>query len=98
MLYTSGTTGRSKGVMLKAASAVKAARDTVEFDGLNERDNVLAYLPLAWVGDHYLNYAQGYVAGLLHELPRKHRHGAAGSARDRAELLFRAAAHLRSRC
>jgi long-chain acyl-CoA synthetase len=69
ILYTSGTTGRSKGVMLKAASAVKAARDTVEFDGLNEHDNVLAYLPLAWVGDHYLNYAQGYVAGLCMNCP-----------------------------
>jgi long-chain acyl-CoA synthetase len=63
MLYTSGTTGRSKGVMLKAKNAVKAAQDTVAFDGLTEKDSVLAYLPLAWVGDHYLNYAQGYVAG-----------------------------------
>ena len=69
MLYTSGTTGRSKGVMLKAAGAVEAARDTVAFDGLNERDSVLAYLPLAWVGDHYLNYAQGYVAGLCMNCP-----------------------------
>ncbi|MFU0506967.1 AMP-binding protein [Pseudaminobacter sp. NGMCC 1.201702] len=63
MLYTSGTTGRSKGVMIKAANAVQAARDTVEFDKLTEKDSVLAYLPLAWVGDHYLNYAQAYVSG-----------------------------------
>jgi long-chain acyl-CoA synthetase len=69
MLYTSGTTGRSKGVMLKAASAVRAAQDTVAFDRLTERDSVLAYLPLAWVGDHYLNYAQGYVAGLCMNCP-----------------------------
>ena len=69
ILYTSGTTGRSKGVMLKAASAVNAARDTVAFDKLTERDSVLAYLPLAWVGDHYLNYAQGYVAGLCMNCP-----------------------------
>jgi long-chain acyl-CoA synthetase len=69
MLYTSGTTGRSKGVMLKAANAVRAALDTVRFDGLDERDSVLAYLPLAWVGDHYLNYAQGYVAGLCMNCP-----------------------------
>ena len=69
ILYTSGTTGRSKGVMLKAASAVNAARDTVAFDRLTERDSVLAYLPLAWVGDHYLNYAQGYVAGLCMNCP-----------------------------
>ncbi len=69
MLYTSGTTGRSKGVMLKAASAVRAAQDTVAFDRLTEHDGVLAYLPLAWVGDHYLNYAQGYVAGLCMNCP-----------------------------
>jgi long-chain acyl-CoA synthetase len=69
MLYTSGTTGRSKGVMLKASAAVAAARDTVEFDRLTEKDSVLAYLPLAWVGDHYLNYAQGYVSGFCVNCP-----------------------------
>ena len=69
MLYTSGTTGRSKGVMVRAAAAVKAARDTVQFDALTERDEVLAYLPMAWVGDHYLNYAQGYVAGFCMSCP-----------------------------
>lgn len=63
MLYTSGTTGRSKGVVLAAGRSVQAARDTVAFDGLTERDEQLAYLPLAWVGDHYLNYAQAMVAG-----------------------------------
>ncbi len=69
MLYTSGTTGRSKGVMLKAASAVRAASDTAQFDHLSENDSVLAYLPLAWVGDHYLNYAQGYVSGFCMNCP-----------------------------
>ncbi len=69
ILYTSGTTGRSKGVMISAVGAVNAARDTATFDGLNERDSVLAYLPLAWVGDHYLNYAQGYVSGFCVNCP-----------------------------
>ncbi|MDE2577520.1 MAG: AMP-binding protein [Hyphomicrobiales bacterium] len=63
MLYTSGTTGRSKGVVLAAGRSVAAARDTVAFDHLNDQDSQLAYLPLAWVGDHYMNYAQAYVAG-----------------------------------
>jgi long-chain acyl-CoA synthetase len=69
ILYTSGTTGQAKGVVLKAARAVAAARDTVAFDRLGETDEVLAYLPLAWVGDHYLNYAQGLVAGFSMACP-----------------------------
>lgn len=69
MLYTSGTTGRSKGVVLTAAASVKAALDTVTFDHLSEKDSVLAYLPLAWVGDHYLNFAQGYVSGFCMNCP-----------------------------
>jgi long-chain acyl-CoA synthetase len=63
MLYTSGTTGRSKGVVLSAGRSVAAARDTVAFDKITDHDEQLAYLPLAWVGDHYLNYAQMFVAG-----------------------------------
>ncbi len=69
MLYTSGTTGRSKGVMLSAEGCINAARDTVTFDKLTEDDTVLAYLPLAWVGDHYLNYAQALVAGFCIACP-----------------------------
>nr|WP_246512352.1 AMP-binding protein [Chelatococcus composti] len=69
ILYTSGTTGRSKGVVLTAERCIAAARDTVAFDKLGETDEVLAYLPLAWVGDHYLNYAQGLVAGFCMACP-----------------------------
>ena len=69
ILYTSGTTGRSKGVVLSGERSIAAARDTVAFDKLTDRDEVLAYLPLAWVGDHYLNYAQGYVAGFCMACP-----------------------------
>ncbi len=69
MLYTSGTTGRSKGVVIGAEASVNAAVDTAKFDKLTEHDSVLAYLPLAWVGDHYLNYAQGYVSGFCVNCP-----------------------------
>ena len=69
ILYTSGTTGQSKGVVLSAIGCINAASDTVAFDQLTERDEALAYLPLAWVGDHYLNYAQALVAGFCLACP-----------------------------
>jgi long-chain acyl-CoA synthetase len=69
ILYTSGTTGTSKGVVLSARGCIAAASDTVAFDKLTDRDEALAYLPLAWVGDHYLNYAQGLVAGFCMACP-----------------------------
>jgi long-chain acyl-CoA synthetase len=69
ILYTSGTTGTSKGVVLTGERSIKAASDTVAFDHLTEKDVALAYLPLAWVGDHYLNYCQGLVAGFCTACP-----------------------------
>ncbi len=69
ILYTSGTTGTSKGVVLTGERSIKAAADTVAFDKLTEKDVALAYLPLAWVGDHYLNYAQGLVSGFCMACP-----------------------------
>ena len=69
ILYTSGTTGQSKGVVLSAEGCINAGSDTVAFDKLTEYDEALAYLPLAWVGDHYLNYAQGLVSNFCMACP-----------------------------
>jgi len=69
ILYTSGTTGASKGVVLTGEGLINASSDTVAFDKLTENDVVLAYLPPAWAGDHYLNYCQGLVAGFCMACP-----------------------------
>jgi long-chain acyl-CoA synthetase len=69
ILYTSGTTGASKGVMLSTRGCIDAATDTVKFDGLTADDVVFAYLPLAWAGDHYLTYVQGLIAGFCMACP-----------------------------
>jgi long-chain acyl-CoA synthetase len=69
MLYTSGTTGRPKGVMLSNDNVIISARNGGLFDGLNENEETIAYLPLAWVGDNIFSYAQSYVLGFCVNCP-----------------------------
>ncbi|MEO8937448.1 MAG: AMP-binding protein [Burkholderiaceae bacterium] len=69
MLYTSGTTSKPKGVCLTHRSFVAVARGAVAFDGFNERDEVLSYLPMAWVGDHLFSYAEAMAAGYCVNCP-----------------------------
>jgi long-chain acyl-CoA synthetase len=69
ILYTSGTTGRSKGVMLTYQNTIVSARNANAFDRLDENEEVIAYLPLAWVGDYIFSYVQAYVAGYCVNCP-----------------------------
>ncbi len=69
ILYTSGTTGRPKGVMLTFDNVIISARNGNAFDRLDENEEIIAYLPLAWVGDHIFSYAQSYVAGFCVNCP-----------------------------
>jgi long-chain acyl-CoA synthetase len=69
MLYTSGTTGKPKGVCQTHASFISAANNGVHLDHLNEQEDILSYLPMAWVGDHLFSYAQALVAGFTINCP-----------------------------
>lgn len=69
MLYTSGTTGRPKGVVLSNRNIVETAKATCEFDNLNVNDSVLAYLPMAWVGDFIFSIGQAYASGFCVACP-----------------------------
>ncbi|NNL76924.1 MAG: AMP-binding protein, partial [Desulfobacterales bacterium] len=67
--YTSGTTGNPKGVLLPYHAVVEAARCFVEFEGLTENEEIMAYLPMAWIGDHIFSYGEALVAGFTPNCP-----------------------------
>ena len=69
ILYTSGTTGKPKGVVLTHDAIIQTSINAANQEGLNEKDECLAYLPMAWVGDHVLSYAQSYVVGFCVSCP-----------------------------
>jgi len=69
MLYTSGTTGKPKGVCQTHGSFMAAAEGGVSFDKLNGDDDILSYLPMAWVGDHLFSFAQQMAAGFTVNCP-----------------------------
>jgi long-chain acyl-CoA synthetase len=69
ILYTSGTTGRPKGVVLTFDNIISAAQNAIAFEGLTDREEVLAYLPMAWIGEHIFSYAQAYCTGFCASCP-----------------------------
>lgn len=69
MLYTSGTTGKPKGVVLSNRNIIETARASADFDRLTAKENVLAYLPMAWVGDFIFSIGQAYWTGFCVNCP-----------------------------
>jgi long-chain acyl-CoA synthetase len=69
ILYTSGTTGQPKGVILSHSNVLITARNANAFDKITERDEIIAYLPMAWVGDHIFSYGQALAAGFCVSCP-----------------------------
>ncbi|MDG1130371.1 MAG: AMP-binding protein [Paracoccaceae bacterium] len=69
MLYTSGTTGKPKGVVLSNRNIIESAHNSSDFDKLGPDEEILAYLPMAWVGDFIFSVGQAYWAGFCVNCP-----------------------------
>ena len=69
MFFTSGTTGNPKGVVHTHNSLIDRAQAGAEFDRLTSDEDVLAYMPLAWIGQNIFSYAQWLVCGYVVNCP-----------------------------
>ena len=69
MLYTSGTTGRPKGVVLSNRNVIETSKNSAEFDRLRAGEEILAYLPMAWVGDFIFSVGQAMWTGFCVNCP-----------------------------
>ena len=69
MFFTSGTTGHPKGVVHTHNSLLDRARVGADFDKLTGSEEVLAYLPPAWIGQNIFSYAQWLACGYVVNCP-----------------------------
>ena len=69
MFFTSGTTGNPKGVVHTHSSLLDRARAGADFDHLTAHEEVLAYMPMAWIGQNIFSYAQWLACGYVVNCP-----------------------------
>jgi len=69
MFFTSGTTGNPKGVVHTHSTLLDRASAGAEFDKLTSTEEVLAYLPPAWIGQNIFSYAQWLACGYVVNCP-----------------------------
>ena len=69
MFFTSGTTGNPKGVVHTHFTLLDRAKAGADFDHLTSNEEVLAYMPPAWIGQNIFSYAQWLACGYVVNCP-----------------------------
>jgi long-chain acyl-CoA synthetase len=69
LAYTSGTTGRPKGVMLSYANLISVGESIVAAGDVRVDDEWLCYLPMAWIGDSLYSTTISLMVGFTCNCP-----------------------------
>jgi len=69
LFYTSGTTGNPKGVVHSNKNLITTGRMAAEIEGITADENVLAFLPMAWIGQNMFSYTQAMICGFCVNCP-----------------------------
>src|SRR5712664_3705532 len=67
--YTSGTTGTAKAAMISHRNLLAMAAGVTEVDPIREGDEIVSFLPFAWVGEQLISVAMALDVGATVNFP-----------------------------
>ena len=71
LAYTSGTTGAAKGAMISHKNLLAMAASVTQVDRVGEGDQIVSFLPFAWVGEQLITVGIGLHSGATVNFPEE---------------------------